>query len=90
MTVLGLRLPVRATVAVVTVTLILLLDYHGRINGLVEAVLGPFGVGAADAKRLQSVGRLILQGVMPLAIIVLVLRDRPRGMGSGWGTGGPA
>ena len=38
--VLGLRLPVRATIAIVTVTLILLLDYHGRIDGLVACVLG--------------------------------------------------
>ena len=61
----------------VAVSLLLLLDYHGRINGLVDAVLGPFGPGPADAKRLQSVGRLVVQGVVPLAIIVLVLRDRP-------------
>ena len=74
---LGLRLPVRATVAVVSVTLILLLDYHGRIDGLVQAVLGPFGGSAADTKRLQSIGRLVLEGLVPLAIVVLVLRDRP-------------
>jgi membrane protease YdiL (CAAX protease family) len=76
-TVLGLRLPVRATVAVVVVTLILLLDYHGRIDGLVEAVLGPFGDSVAAAKRIQALGRLVLEGLVPLAIIVLVLRDRP-------------
>lgn len=75
--VLGLRLPVRATIAVVTVSLLLLLDYHGRINGLVETVLGPFGQGQADAKRLQAIGRLIIQGAVPLIVIVLVLRDRP-------------
>ena len=59
---LGLRIPVRATVAMVTVTVILLLDYHGRVDGLVEAVLGPFGAGAPDAQRLQSLGRLVLKG----------------------------
>ncbi len=75
--VLGLRLPVRATVAVVAVSLLLLLDYHGRINGLVEAILGPFGPGEADAKRLQAIGRLVIQGAIPLAIVVVVLRDRP-------------
>jgi membrane protease YdiL (CAAX protease family) len=75
--ILGLDLPVRATAAVVTVTLILLLDYHGRVNGLVEAVLGPFGPGVADRQRLQSLGRLLLEGAIPLAMIVLVLRDRP-------------
>ena len=46
-TILGLALPVRATVAVLTVSLLVLLDYHGRINGLVDALLGPFGAGAA-------------------------------------------
>jgi membrane protease YdiL (CAAX protease family) len=76
-TVLGLELPIRATVAVITVTLILLLDYHGRIDGLVEAVTGPFGSGMADTQRLRSLGRLTLEGLVPLAMIVLVLRDRP-------------
>ena len=76
-TIVGLELPVRATVAVVTITMILLLDYHGRVDGLVEAVLGPFGPGAADTQRLQSLGRLFLEGMIPLAMIVLVLRDRP-------------
>lgn len=75
--VLGLALPFRATIAVLAVAALVLLDYHGRIDGLVEALLGPFGDTAADAKRLQSIGRLIVLGAMPLAIIVLVLRDRP-------------
>ena len=73
----GLRLPVRATVAVVTVALLLLLDYHGRIDGLLEAFLGPFGDGVADAKRLQSLGRLVLLGMVPLLVILVLLRDRP-------------
>ncbi len=77
MAVLGLKLPVRATVAVVTVTMILLLDYHGRVDGLVEAVLGPFGPGVADAQRLRSLGRLVLEGMIPLVMIALVLRDKP-------------
>jgi membrane protease YdiL (CAAX protease family) len=74
---LGLTLPVRATVAVVTVSVILLLDYHGRIDALVAAVLGPFGDTPADAKRIQALGRLVLEGLVPLAVVVLVLRDRP-------------
>jgi membrane protease YdiL (CAAX protease family) len=76
-TVLGLALPVRATVAVLTVSLLLLLDYHGRINGLVDTLLGPFGAGAAEAKRVQSIGRLIVEGAVPLLVVVLALRDRP-------------
>ena len=75
--ILGLRLPLRATVAVLAVSLILLLDYHGRIDGFVDAALGPFGDGIAAAKRVQSLGRLILEGLVPLALVVLVLRDRP-------------
>lgn len=75
--VLGLALPVRATVAVVAVVMVLLLDYHGRINPLVDGVLGPFGAGAPDEKRLQSVGRLVLLGLVPIALVVLALRDRP-------------
>jgi membrane protease YdiL (CAAX protease family) len=75
--VLGLRLPVRATVAVLAVAGLLLLDYHGRINGLVDAVLGPFGAGMAEIKRLTSVGRFVVQGLVPLLIVLLVLRDRP-------------
>lgn len=74
---LGLRLPVRATVAVVTVSLILLLDYHGRIDGVVEALLGPFGGTGADIKRIQSIGRFVLEGLVPLAVVLLLLRDRP-------------
>ncbi|MEO5965943.1 MAG: CPBP family intramembrane glutamic endopeptidase [Candidatus Limnocylindrales bacterium] len=75
--VLGLPLPLRATIAVVAVALLLLLDYHGRINGLVDALLGPFGTGEAESKRLQSLGRFVVQGAIPLAIVLLVLRDRP-------------
>ncbi len=74
---LGLRLPVRATVAVASVALILLLDYHGRIDGIVETLVGPFGPGAADDKRVQAIGRLLLEGLVPLAIIVLGFRDSP-------------
>jgi len=73
----GLRLPVRATVAILSVALILLLDYHGRLNGLVEGLTGVAPTTAADAKRVASIARLVLLGAVPLAIIVLVLRDRP-------------
>src|SRR3954470_8749536 len=75
--VLGLRLPVRATIAVVTVTLVLLLDYHGRIDGIMSSLLGADPANAADLKRVQSVGRLVLLGIVPLAVIVFLMRDRP-------------
>ncbi len=75
--VLGLRLPVRATIAIVAVTLILLLDAHGRIDPLVTWALGPGTGSAVDLKRIQSIGRLVLLGAVPLALVVLAMRDRP-------------
>jgi membrane protease YdiL (CAAX protease family) len=75
--ILGLALPLRATVAVLTVLLLVLLDYHGRINGLVDALVGPFGAGVAESKRLQSIGRLLIEGAIPLLVVLLVLHDRP-------------
>jgi membrane protease YdiL (CAAX protease family) len=80
--VLGLRLPIRATIAVVTVTLILLVDFHGRIDGLMSSVLGGDPANAADLKRAQSAGRLVLLGIVPLAAIVLLMRDRPARYGA--------
>ena len=74
---LGLRLPIRATIAIVTVTLILLLDYHGRIDDVVASILGPGGGTAADLKRIQGIGRLLLLGVVPILVILVALRDRP-------------
>jgi membrane protease YdiL (CAAX protease family) len=88
--VLGLRLPLRATIAVLVVAGLLLLDYHGRINGVVEALLGPFGDTAADAKRVTSLGRLVVQGLIPLLVVLLVFRDRPSRYGirvGDWHTG---
>jgi CAAX protease family protein len=74
---LGLRLPIRATIAVVTVTLILLLDYHGRVDAVVSSLLGPGAGTAADLKRIQGIGRLVLLGVVPLVVILVAMRDRP-------------
>lgn len=72
--ILGLRLPVRATLAVVVVTLIVLLDYHGRV----DALLGFDGGGTpAEALRERALGRLLLLGVLPFAVVVLLFRDRP-------------
>ncbi len=72
--ILGLRLPVRATLAIVVVTLLVLLDYHGRV----DAFLGFDGGGTpAEALRERALGRLLLLGVLPFAIVVLLFRDRP-------------
>lgn len=72
--VLGLRLPRRAAVAIAVVTLIVLLDYHGRIDQL----LGFDGGGTgAEALRERALGRLLLQGVIPFGVVLLLFRDRP-------------
>ena len=76
-TFLGLALPRRATVAVLVVALIMLLDYYGRINPLVDAVLGHGSGNGADMRRLGSIGRLVLLGAVPLLIILVGFRDRP-------------
>jgi membrane protease YdiL (CAAX protease family) len=76
-TFLGLPLPRRATVAVLIVALIMLLDYYGRINPLVDAVLGHGTGSGADMRRLSSIGRLILLGAVPLLIVVAGFHDRP-------------
>ena len=79
--VLGLELPVRATVATVAIALLMLLDFHGRIDDVVRLSLGwlgtPAGDGIADWKRIQSIGRLVVEGAAPLLVVVLVMRDRP-------------
>jgi membrane protease YdiL (CAAX protease family) len=71
---LGLHLPVRAAFVVVAVTLIVLLDYHGRIDELLGL---DTGLGGADGLRQRSIGRLVLEGVVPLLLVLFVLRDRP-------------
>jgi len=75
--VLGLRLPVRASLAIVLVALLLLLDYQGRITQLVAAVTGWSTATDADYKRVQAVGRLLLLAGVPLLTVVLGFRDRP-------------
>jgi membrane protease YdiL (CAAX protease family) len=75
--ILGLELPVRATVAIIAVALLLLLEQYGHLNAIAEAVVGAGGSSGADRQRLQSIERLITQGVIPLALVILVMRDRP-------------
>lgn len=74
---LGLRLPARASTAVILVALLLLLDYHGRVTDLVAWVTGWSTTDQADWKRIQGVGRLLLLGGVPLLAVLLGFRDRP-------------
>lgn len=69
----GLRLPVRASVAVAVVTLAVLFDYSRTFlpDGLTSAGLTPtatFGI---------AIERFVVFGLIPLAVVVLGFRDRP-------------
>jgi len=59
----GLDFPLRATVALFVATLVVLADYTG--------VLKP------DTDLLRALGRAILFGLVPLAVVVVGFRDRP-------------
>jgi membrane protease YdiL (CAAX protease family) len=88
--ILGLRIPLRASVAVVLVALLLLVDYQGHVTDLVSAITG-WSVGdGASYKRVQAVGRLLLLAGVPVLVIVLGFRDRPARYGlrlGDWRTG---
>ena len=71
--VLGLEMPLRASLAIALATLAIVFDYSRTF--IPEAIqdLGR----AAEANRYQSIERAILFGLVPLAVVVLVFRDRP-------------
>ena len=73
--VLGLRLPLRATVIIAVVTFVLILDQ--QYDWLPRDI--PFGRDA-QAMRAQSLERLFFFGLVPL-LTVLALRDDPRRYG---------
>jgi membrane protease YdiL (CAAX protease family) len=72
-TIAGLEVPLRATVAIAVVTLALLFDYSRTFIPESIQDLGR----AAPALRFQAVERTILFGIVPLATVLLVFRDRP-------------
>ena len=68
----GLRLPVRASVAIALVTFALLFDYSRTfIPGGANAGRGP------DAMLATSIERVVLFGLVPLLVVVFGFRDRP-------------
>jgi membrane protease YdiL (CAAX protease family) len=71
--ILGLEMPLRASVAIALVTIALVLDYSRTF--IPEAIqdLGR----AAEANRYQAIERAILFGIVPLAVVLLAFRDRP-------------
>jgi membrane protease YdiL (CAAX protease family) len=71
LTVLGLRLPVRATVVIAVATFVLILDQ--QYDFLPRDI--PFGRDA-QAMRAQSLERLVLFGLVPL-LALIALRDGP-------------
>lgn len=72
-TIAGLELPVRASVALTVVMLALLFDYSRTFIPESIQDLGR----SAPALRYQAIERAILFGIVPLAIVLLVFRDRP-------------
>ena len=78
---LGLRLPLRATVAIAVVTFALLLDYSRTF--IPDAVLD---LGRApEAMRVTAIERVVLFGLLPLSVVILAFRDRPSRYGLTFG-----
>jgi membrane protease YdiL (CAAX protease family) len=73
----GLELPLRATTALVVVTLVLLFDFSRTAIPEVVQDLGR----AAAANRYQALERVVLFGLVPLLVILLAFRDRPGSYG---------
>jgi len=69
----GLELPVRATVAVVAVILLVIFDFQ---RTLIPDELLRYDRNPSE-QRLTAVARFILFGVVPFGIVVLGFRDRP-------------
>jgi membrane protease YdiL (CAAX protease family) len=69
----GLELPLRATVAVVAVILIVIFDFQRTLipDELVQYDRNP------GIQRLTAISRVLLFFLIPLAIIVVAFRDRP-------------
>lgn len=86
--VLGLDLPVRATVAIAVMTLVVLFDFsRTAIPQEVQAV-----GRAAGALRYQALERVILFGLVPGLVVLFAFRDRLGNYGLGlgawrWGLG---
>jgi membrane protease YdiL (CAAX protease family) len=69
----GLDLPVRASVAIVVVTLAVLFDYS---RTFIPEPIRQLGLGA-EGLRYQAIERLVLFLIVPLAIVVVGFRDSP-------------
>jgi membrane protease YdiL (CAAX protease family) len=72
----GLRLPIRATVAICAMVAGLLIDFHRDF--LPREVIYS---RAPDVLRIATLQRFILVGLVPLAIVLFLFRDHPRRYG---------
>jgi membrane protease YdiL (CAAX protease family) len=86
--ILGLDLPLRATTAIVVVTLVVLFDFTRLAIPQEVQALGR----EAPALRYQAIERLILFGLVPGLVVVVAFRDRLSAYGLGlgdwrWGAG---
>jgi membrane protease YdiL (CAAX protease family) len=71
--VLGLELPVRASIAIAVVVLVVLFDYSRTFMGDEWLALGR----SPEAMRATAWERVILFGLVPFAVVLFVFRDRP-------------
>lgn len=78
---LGLALPLRATVAVLVVVTVVAVDWNRVFIPQPILDLGR----APEAMRYQAVVRFVLTGLVPLAVVLLGFRDRPARYGLGLG-----
>ncbi len=81
--VVGLRLPLRATLAIIVVTLVVLLDYTRMFIPGEFADLGRSAAGL----RVVAIERAVLFAIVPLAVVILAFRDRPSRYGIAVGDG---
>jgi membrane protease YdiL (CAAX protease family) len=72
-TIAGLDLPLRASVAIAVATIAILFDYSRTFIPDPIQDLGR----AAPALRYQAVERVVLFGLVPVAVVLLGFRDRP-------------
>jgi membrane protease YdiL (CAAX protease family) len=82
----GLRLPVRATIAVTVMVFVVIFDFNRTFipDELIAYDRNP------GMQRLQAIDRVVLYGLVPLLAILLLLRDRPSRYGislGDWRTG---
>jgi membrane protease YdiL (CAAX protease family) len=73
LTLVGVELPVRAGLAVAVTILVILFDYS---RTFIPDSIKELGL-AAEALRYQALERFVLFGLAPLAVVVLLFRDRP-------------